>query len=229
MKMTSDQLSVALTLCVTLCVTLTSANRQTNSYADNSGWGHNPRCSSSSKPCQTKVVMYAEFLLPEGYREIRSPPCSCENGFPCNEDWEGHSDHVITRQLVTNGNISMTFSIMFCHAILPKEQCVPGQVAMQLSGWTPMPTEVDFINCRCSDRKPLILHTVTTGADHREYHAFVCADHKDRCKRRRGDQCMVSDPTTHTVIYPCYCSRRTICQRENLSSLRHVCKRRHFG
>ncbi|XP_076436421.1 uncharacterized protein LOC143275957 [Babylonia areolata] len=216
---------------LTLCVALTSALRNSFNMGFRRPHPFTPRCPSASKPCRTKAIMNADFL-PPGTREIHSPPCSCPESSACSDDWEADQGRVITRELHTNGNISMTFSMMFCGTIQPQSRCTPGQVSLQLSGWSPIPTEVDFINCSCPERRPLVLHSVTTRADHRQYHSYVCGNHKRRCKRRHRnrDRCMETNPTNHTVTYPCKCSRFTSCLHDpDYPQLGYTCRRSSSG
>ena len=79
-----------------------------------------------------------------------------------------------------SGNINMTLSIMFCNAVQPQRLCTSDDVALQLTGLSHIPTEVDFIACTCADPRPMVLDRKSYGADHQQYHAFVCANHKVR-------------------------------------------------
>ena len=76
--------------------------------------------------------------------------------------------------------MNMTLSMMFCSAVQPQRLCTSGEVALQLTGMSHVPTEVDFIECSCADPRPMVLDRKWYGPDHRQYHAFVCDKHKVR-------------------------------------------------
>lgn len=169
-----------------------------------------PRCPSTVKPCRIKVEMTSSLL---GNQMIENDPCSCPNSKTCSNDWSDH-DHVITRQLRTESSISMVLSMMFCDAIQPQRQCTAGEVALQVKGYSVVPTEVEFIQCTCPDARPLVLHERYHGADHRQYDSYVCSSYKPRCTVGWGNRqdCMTSDPDTHSQSYPCQCPSSHSCR-----------------
>nr|KAG5712558.1 hypothetical protein BaRGS_011532 [Batillaria attramentaria] len=150
---------------------------------------------------------------PMGYQTTENHPCSCPDSKPCLTDWT-RQDHVITRQLRTASRILMTLSMLFCDTIQPQRQCRADEVAMQVSGLTLVPTEVNFVNCACSDGLPLVLHEQYHGSDHKLYMSYVCASFKDQCSRGWGYRrnCMEFDNESGRITYPCKCSSNRSCR-----------------
>lgn len=187
-----------------------------------------PRCTAASKPCRIRAVMEGDAEA-GGQSVITSHPCSCPESKPCSEDFETNADKVIERELITDGNINMTLSMMFCDAVQPQRVCNPAEIALKLTGWSHVLTEVDFITCTCSDARPLVLHQKWYGQDYRLFQTFVCSSDKRRCntRRRSKDACMEVDPETHAVNYPCKCPAGNACSPSPYNSvqLEYTCQR----
>ncbi|KAK7095438.1 hypothetical protein V1264_006842 [Littorina saxatilis] len=168
-----------------------------------------PRCPVASTPCRIKTER-------EGFSDIISGQwCSCPDSKSCSNDWRTNQDRVVVRELVIDGNINITFSMMFCDAVQSQTQCSSGQVALQLVGDPEQPIKVDHINCACADTLPLVRHEKSVGAELRLYHSYVCANHKRICNI--GWTCQTTDTVTgtaflHTTGYPCRCPTGTACQ-----------------
>ncbi|KAK7095434.1 uncharacterized protein [Littorina saxatilis] len=219
---------VAVVLAVSLCQT--SAFYPNFFRPSNSRQLAMPRCPVASKPCRIKAELEGDHAGFSGPEVISSQPCSCPDSKSCSNDWRTNQDRVVVRELVTAGNINMTLSMMFCDAVQSQTHCSSGQVALQLVGNSILPTEVDYINCACTDTRPLVIHEKSVGADHRHYHSYVCANHKRRCNIgwRRRDTCLTTDTATHTTGYPCKCPTGTACRSSppyNTLTEEYTCRR----
>ncbi|XP_076454588.1 uncharacterized protein LOC143289489 [Babylonia areolata] len=180
------------------------------------GW---PRCTSSSRPCRLRAELQGnDPTAPSGNairRVISRQLCSCPSSMPCSTHWSSTNHRVISRELRTNGNINMTFSMMFCAPVRPELQawCGQGDVALRLKGLTSVPTEVESMPCTCTDRRPLVLHRTYRGPDFLQYDDYVCANHKRRCNVEWSpDICLIHNMANQTDSFPCKCPQHTVCR-----------------
>ncbi|KAL8605731.1 hypothetical protein ACOMHN_065856 [Nucella lapillus] len=183
--------------------------------------GRMPPCSESSRPCRLQAVLVGVDSRSDPPGELRrlihNHLCSCPPSAPCSTDWSPSNNKMISRELRTNGNINMTFSMMFCTPVhLDQNQrgwCQPGQVALRLMGMSSVPTELDFVSCRCADSRPLVLHRRYIGMDFKQYDDYVCSNHKRRCNVEwNPDTCLIHTPANRTDGFPCKCPYGTVCR-----------------
>ncbi|PVD22281.1 hypothetical protein C0Q70_18089 [Pomacea canaliculata] len=173
---------------------------------------HYPRCSSASKPCRIKVDMHRISATTE---TIAAELCSCPASKPCSTDWEGDASRVITRELATtNSDTDMTLSMMFCNEVQPPTLCTDNETALEVTGLSTLPQEVDVFRCACADSRPLVIDEMYVDSAHFRHMKYVCPNFKRRCNIRRTnrDECTLFSDDGNRIHYPCKCPSRTSCE-----------------
>ncbi|GFR69547.1 hypothetical protein ElyMa_002052100 [Elysia marginata] len=168
--------------------------------------GHclSPRQCSVGEPCRTKLEMRSVSGKP--LTQMPNTPCSCQHEETCSDDWS-QTDRTLTSTLEAPG-LRTALNLMFCQPLKPKHlpTCADNEVAVVLSSYLQIPTNLKSLNCRCGDDSPLQLSR-RWMKNYQYFHNYVCGSSLDECSADKSCMTVKAQET----VYHCRCPQQTHC------------------
>lgn len=72
----------------------------------------------------------------------------------------------------------MTLSMMFCNEVQPPTLCTDNETALEVTGLSTLPQEVDVFRCACADSRPLVIDEMYLDSAHFRHMKYVCPNFK---------------------------------------------------